>query len=100
MLKSIPTGDQFLLYYGFSDRSVKWWKLVFFQLLDLFLVNSHILFKTATGSRMTLLEFRTLVAKSLIEGVEHPQKRLMTSAPELSARLTERAFLEPIPEKG
>ena len=63
----LPAGDQLLMYYGFPHRSVKWWKRVFFHLLDHSIVNSHILFKTATGSKMTLLEFRSSVATSLID---------------------------------
>ena len=94
------TGNQLLIYYRFSQRSVKWWKRVFFHLLDLSLVNSHIIFKAATGSKVTLLEFRTSVATSLLEGPERPRNRHAASAPELPLRLTERAFLEPIPNKG
>ena len=61
------TGDQLILYYGFPHRSVKWWKRAFFHLLDLALVNSHILFQLATSSRMTQLEYRISVAQSLLE---------------------------------
>ena len=96
----LPTGDQLLLYYGFSHRSVKWWKRVFFHLLDLTLVNAHILFKAATGSRMSQLDFRSTVATSLLQGLERPRKRHAASAVELPTRLTERAFPEPIPDKG
>ena len=99
---SIPVlvGDQLLLYYGFSHRSVKWWKRVFFHLLDLSIVNSHILFKAATGSKMTLLDFRSSVAMSLLEGLERPRNCHVVSATELPLHLTERAFPEPIPDKG
>ena len=96
----LSAGDQLLMYYGFPHRSVKWWKRVFFHLLDLSIVNSYILFKTATGSKMTLLEFRSSVATNLIDGLECPRKRHVASAPELPLRLTERASPEPIPDKG
>ena len=91
------TGDQILLYYGFSHRSVKWWKRVFFHLLDVALVNSHILYKAATQSRMTQLDFRLSVAKTLTEGLERPRHRHHSPAPQLPVRLTETAFPEPIP---
>ena len=94
------TGDQLLMYYGFSHRSVKWSKRVSFHLLDLSLVNSHIIFKAATGSKVTLLEFRTSVATSLLEGLERPCNCHAASAPELPLWLTERAFPESIPNKG
>ena len=92
------TGDQMIMYYGFSHRSVKWWKRVFFHLLDVALVNSYILYKTANASsKMTQLNFRLSVAKSLVEGLQHPHHRHHPPAPELPIRLTERAFPEPIP---
>ena len=92
------TGDQMIMYYGFSHRSVKWWKRVFFHLLDVALVNSYVLYKATTGSnKMTQLKFRLSVAKSLIEGLQRPRHRHHSPAPELPLRLTERAFPEPIP---
>ena len=85
-------------YYRFSHRSVKWWKRAFFHLLDVALVNSHILYNAATSSRITQLEFRIAVATSMVEGLKHPHHRHHTYVPELPVRLTERAFPEPIPE--
>ena len=61
---SLPSGDQLVLYYGFSHRSIKWWKRVFFHMLDLALVNSSILYKAVTSSKITQLQFRLAVAKS------------------------------------
>ena len=92
------TGDQMILYYGFAHRSVKWWKRLFFHLLDVALVNSHILFKMATSSHMTQLDFRLAVAQGLVEGHEQHHRRHHTPAPDIPLRLTERAFPEPIPE--
>ena len=96
-LISFMLGDQLVIYYGFSHRSVKWWKRCFFHLLDLSLVNSHILYKAVTSSRITQLDFRLSVAKSLLEGLERPRQRHHEPSPQLPVRLTERAFPEPIP---
>ena len=90
-------GDQLVLYYGFSHRPVKWWKRVFFHLLDVTLVNSHILYKAATQKNMSQLDFRISVAKGLFEGLERPHHRHHPPAPQLPLRLTQRAFPEPIP---
>ena len=38
----VDKSDQFLSYYGFDHRSVKWWKRVAFHLLDLSIVNAYI----------------------------------------------------------
>ena len=92
-------GDQMLLYYGFSYRSVKWWKRVFFHLLDLALVNSYILYKAVTKSKkIKQLQFRVSVAKSLTEGLERPHHRHHPPELDLPIWLTERAFPEPIPD--
>ena len=62
-----------MLYYGFAQWTVKWWKRVFFHLLDLSIVNAHILYN-ATADKMTQLEFRIAVAKGLLQDfcVSHP----------------------------
>ena len=86
-----------MLYYGFSHRSVKWWKRVFFHLVDVCVVNAHILYNIATHSSMTQLEFRIAVAQGLLEGYERLRPRHHEPAPEIPLRLTERAFPEPIP---
>ena len=33
---------------GFAHRSIKWWKRVFFHVLDTAIVNAHILYKTVS----------------------------------------------------
>ena len=58
-----------VVYYGFSHKSIKWWKRVFFHMLDLALVNAHLLY-LASGNKLTQLGFRQDVAKSLLEGFE------------------------------
>ena len=45
---------------------------MFFHLLDVSVVNSHLLFRSVTGSRMSQLDFRLAVAQSLTEGLECP----------------------------
>ena len=35
----VDKSDQFLSYYGFNHRTVKWWKRAAFHLLDLAVVN-------------------------------------------------------------
>ena len=64
---------------------------MFFYLLDLAVVNSHLLFRSVTGSRMSQLDFRLAGAKSLTEGRSAGSR-------ELPVRLTERSFPESVPE--
>lgn len=83
-----------VLYYGFAHRSMKWWKRVFFHLLDVSLVNAHILCKES-GSKLTQLQFRQAVATSLMEGFKRQRGHRTTRTPDLPLRLTE---LQPFPE--
>ena len=85
-----------VLYYGFAHRSVKWWKRIFFHLLDVTLVNAHILFQATVNKKVPQLDFRVAVAKSLLEGFQRHKHHHTPSAPELPTRLTERPFPEPI----
>lgn len=87
-----------VLYYSFAHRSVKWWKRLFFHLIDVTLVNSHRFYKTATSSHMTQLDFKQEVTKSLVEGHEWSHHRQHSPAPNIPLFLTERAFPEPVPE--
>ena len=41
----VDKSDQLLSYYGFSHRTVKWWRRAFFHLLDLSVVNAYILYR-------------------------------------------------------
>ena len=68
-------------------------------MVDLSLVNAHILHTTTADSRMTKLEFRVAVAEGLLNGHERLAPRHHV-APQMShpLRLTEQAFPEPIPK--
>ena len=98
----LPTliGDQLVLYYGYAHRSIKWWKRVFFHLIDLALVNSHILYNACTGNKLTQLDFCIAVARDLLDGYTRSTRRHHGSDPQLPLRLTERSFPEPVPNNG
>ena len=95
----VDKADQLVLYYGYAHRAMKWWKRVFFHMLDLALVNAHILFNATNEAKKTQLEFRIAVAEGLLRDYERLSVRHYT-APQVSLplRLSERAFPEPIPK--
>ena len=37
--------DQLVSYYNFVHRTVKWWRKVFFVIIEVVVVNSHIIYK-------------------------------------------------------
>ena len=43
----VDANDQLVKYSHFSRRTLKWWKKVFFRLLNICMVNSYILYKVA-----------------------------------------------------
>ena len=46
--------DQFASYYSFLHKSVKWWRKVFFWMLEVAVINAYIIYKklaTAQGWR-------------------------------------------------
>ena len=42
--------DQMMAYYSFERKSVKWWRKVFFWVLEVIINNAHIIYKTHTSS--------------------------------------------------
>ena len=64
----VDTGDQLLSYYGFSHRTLKWWRRAFFHLIEVAIVNAYIMYLTTPceGRRLTHKEFRIQLAKELL----------------------------------
>lgn len=67
-MAGVDVGDQLLSYYGFSHRSLKWWRRAFFHLIEIAIVNAYIMYLVTphTGKRMTHKEFRVQLAKELL----------------------------------
>ena len=69
----VDLNDQLLKYSAFSRRSLKWWKKVFFPLMNIAMVNSYIMYKAwlstkppAKNKRVTQTNFRTNVIQAMI----------------------------------
>jgi len=92
----VDTADQLLSYYGFSHRTVRWWRRAFLFLLDMAAVNSYILYTIQHPDkkrRLTHEQYRIQLATDLLTaaGVRLPSHgRRSVSQP--AARLTERHF--------
>ena len=98
----VDRADQLLSYYGFAHRTVKWWRRLFFFLLDTAVVNSYVLYceeHPDKKRRMTHVQFRIELANNLLgqagedpSSSHGPQACILPS----SARLTERHFPDTI----
>ena len=77
---------------------MKWWKRIFFHLLYMAIVNTHMLYNASSEARMTQLEFRRAVAEGLLDGYEGTKLRRRSQDPSFPLRLKERPFPEPVPD--
>ena len=66
-------ADQMVLYYGFAHHSIKWWKCIFFHILDTCIVNAHIPYNASSSKKQ--LEFRRAVAEGLLADYEAAKVR-------------------------
>jgi len=49
-MNGVDKADQYTVYYSFIRRSKKWWRKLFFWLLEVAVVNSYILYRICTPS--------------------------------------------------
>jgi len=66
-MHGVYTVDQYLAYYPFIHKTVKWPKKVFFYLLQCCLFNSYVTFsKDNPNSRISFLDFLSDITENLI----------------------------------
>lgn len=91
----VDKSDMLLSTTETVRKSIKWYKKVFFHLLDISVLNSHCLFKVKTGSGINLLDFQRQLIKEIIEKYKQVQPRPSSSRPMTGhspLRLIERHF--------
>ena len=64
--------DQRMAYYQFTRKTVRWWRKVFFWMVEAAIVNAHILYTSHTSARrpLTQKEFR----RELVIALCHDQR--------------------------
>ena len=83
----VDRADKGLSHYLFSHRSMKWWKKVFFYLLELSFCNSLIIWRQLRGVRVNAEKYRLAIAHGLLQGYEpstssRPGRRSQNPPPE------------------
>ncbi len=64
-------ANQIVQYYAHKHRSLKWWKRVFFSLLNISVLNATVIFNSiATNKHLSNLDFRLQVIDGLLTGWE------------------------------
>lgn len=63
----VDKADQLVTYYAFSHCSKKWWKRIFFHMMEVSIVNAYIIHGLSSTKRITHLDFHVILAKQFIE---------------------------------
>ena len=98
-MDGVDKCDQLVLYYGYAHRSRKWWKKVFFHLLDVSIVNANILYNMVAEKPLPQLDFQLSLVAALLDGHKHPvDRRHIAPTTILPMRLSDCGFPEPVPK--
>ncbi|KAJ8918212.1 hypothetical protein NQ315_014080 [Exocentrus adspersus] len=57
-------------------KSVKWYKKLFFHLLDMPLLNAHTIYKIKTGEAISIADFQVKLVKEILEHYSTPNLRI------------------------
>ena len=70
---AVDRCDQMVAYSCFRQRTMKWWKKVFFHLFSLSILNAYILYKQRTQSPVLQRTFQRELVKELVRnsGISH-----------------------------
>lgn len=101
---SVDKVDLMLSSINCLRKTIKWYKKVAFHIIDLYLLNSHIAFKSITNKNVSLADFQLAVIRQLLQkyhttSQSEPHSR---SSHDLPLRLTAKALAKhmPHPIKG
>ena len=74
----VDRADQMLNYTPFPGKTMKWWKRLFFHLVNMAVMNAYLLYKSLTDNPVTARRFRRDLVKELVSSVnldELPARR-------------------------
>ena len=71
----VDRADQLLSYTPFKVKTLKWWKRIFFHLINITLSNSFVLYKDHTADRrlMTMRQFRKSIVHDMVRDADAAQ---------------------------
>ena len=98
-MNGVDRSDQQASAYQCVRKCVKWYKKLFFYILDMCIVNSYLLHIELTETRLTLLDFWLKLVAALLESSALPAYRLRGRPQSLEspARLLGRHFPSYLP---
>ncbi|KAG5883896.1 hypothetical protein JTB14_007784 [Gonioctena quinquepunctata] len=75
IMDGVDRFDQKREVYVIGRRSVKWWHIIFYFLVDLAIVNSFILYQTSRRLNSSQLTYRIALVRQLIGGYSSRKRR-------------------------
>jgi hypothetical protein len=53
--------------YGFLRKSVRWYRKLFFHLMNITILNAHVVYEKIGGEKCILMQFQRKVIRGLLE---------------------------------
>jgi len=91
--RGIDQSDSVMKFYSMKRKSLKWYKKIFFHVIDMCMYNSFVIYKSLHGN-CSFLNFKTLLVRDIMNTFGCNETKL--GAPTLNhpLRLSGRHFLE------
>ena len=98
-MSGVDLTDQFLQYYSFLHKSVKWSKKFFVHCLNMVLLNAHILHKKYSDSKIMHWQFRIQLVKHMLSNAQQQPWGIVPVPDPVDCPLclVDKHFIEPIP---
>ncbi|XP_031358920.1 piggyBac transposable element-derived protein 4-like [Photinus pyralis] len=75
-MSGVDRSDQMLSYYSALRKTIRWHKKVALHIFEIYIHNAYIIYRNATSSKITSLQFREKVVESLLgENMPKPNKK-------------------------
>ena len=94
----VDLADQMFQYYSYGRKSRKWTKKLFFYALELFQLNSYIMYNSVTDKKVVLFHFTLTLVQQMLAHAQQEVPRIMP-APDHD-RLTARCMPEDLHRKS
>jgi len=90
-MKGVDLMDQEIQVYKFPHKSIKWWKPIFFHLLEIIINNARIWYIKRTGKKIKPLQFRLDLIDGLLQSwtghLPRKRSRILLTNPSLNPLL-------------
>ena len=98
-MSGVDLTDQFLQYYSFRHKSVKWSKKFFVHCLNMVILNAHILHKKYLDSKIMHWQFRIELIKHMLSNAQQQPWGIVPVPDPVDSPLclANGHFIEPIP---